>query len=224
MQELAASTEPMPFLDDKIAVAMHLYHEAMQNLWKWRPTSASAAGAALLDGVAMSGECAQLVSGFKTLLRAPAPYGLGLPDGDIASEEWPTTGVVLFVVKHDTPYFGLHANVVSPDWKKPGDPVRFQRMYAWGNHKVLRVNCDGHARYFDPCYDQVYLLPEEMAEWRLTQADMGQDARRMPVVSQYRGRDRFGRPVAFRAIGGATPDLLKVRTPSGDPPVLVGPV
>jgi hypothetical protein len=225
MDQLAISTEPMPFIEDRIAVAMDLYHQAMQGHWTWRPSGASAAGGGLLDDSDMAGECAQLVSGFKTLLRAPAPYGFALTDLQVSSEEWPKANVLLFVVNHARTYFGLYPNVLKPDWTRYGGAARFQGLYAWGNHKVLKVDCGGKFRYFDPCYNQVYLLPEEMADWTLTQSDTAL-AGRVPVVSRYRGRDRYGRPVTFNAVGSATPDILRqnVRTVDGNYPVLIGPM
>src|SRR5688500_6394485 len=85
MDQLAASKEPMPFLEDRIAVALDLYHEAMKGHWTWKPQGASGLGGALLDQADMTGECAQLVSGFKALLRSPAPYGFGLTDPQVTS-------------------------------------------------------------------------------------------------------------------------------------------
>jgi hypothetical protein len=227
MEKLNASTVPMPFLEDRIAAAMDLYQDTMKNHWTWKPQGASGTGAGLLDQSNLLGECAQLVSGFKALLRAPEPYGLGLDDQDVSSKEWPEGGqIVLFVVNHKQPHFGLHANVLKPDWAKYAGATRFQDLYAWGNHKVLKVNCAGRVRYFDPCYNHVYLLPEEMADWVLTQAEMQQMPKGGPVVGQYRGKDRVGRPVTFRAVGGATPEILQqnIRTLSNDYPVLIGPV
>ncbi|GBC62142.1 hypothetical protein DENIS_3105 [Desulfonema ishimotonii] len=179
----------------------------------------------MLDQSDLSGECAQLVSGFKALLRAPAPYGFGLGEQQVASEEWPKGGVILFVVNHARVCFGLSANVLKPDWARYNAADRFQNLYAWGNHKVLKVSCDGKIRYFDPCYNQVYLLPGEMADQTLTQSEMGR-VNRQPVVTRYQGRDRYGRAVTYDAVGSATPDILKqnVRTADGNYPVLIGPV
>ena len=223
LQALAQSREPMPFLEDRIAVAMDLFHQEMQRLWTWRPSGASAAGGGLLDGAAKTGECAQLVSGFKALLLSPAPYGLALNEDNVSSIEWPQGGdVVLFVVKHERAYFGLHANVLKPDWQQRIGADRFQGLYAWGNHKVLRVNCNGRVRFFDPCYNNVYLLADEMADYRLSQTDV---AGKIPVVVRYRGRARMGGAVTFDAVGSATPEILKqnVRTMNNDYPVLIGP-
>jgi len=105
-------------------------------------------------------------------------------------------------------------------------PGRFQNLYAWGNHKVLKVNCAGKMRYFDPCYNQVYLLPEEMADIVLTEQTFQKMPKGPPVVGQYTGKDRFGRRVAFTSVGGATPDVLQqnVRTQCNDYPVLIGPI
>lgn len=226
MDGLAKSVEPMPFLEDRIAVAMELYHEAMQGHWTWKPTGASGPGGALLDQSSMAGECAQLVSGFKVLLRAPLPYGFGLIDQNVSIEEWPKGEVViLFVVKHAQAHFGLHPNVLRPDWVEHQGQERFQALYAWGNHKVVKVKCDNRLRYFDPCYNQVYLLPEEMADWTLTRSETILVAKQ-PVVTRYRGKDRYGHQVTFNAVGSATPDIIKqnVRTIDGYYPVLVGPV
>jgi len=175
----------------------------------------------------LQGECAQLVSGFKALLLAPEPYGFGLGEAEVASEEWPKgRQIILFVVDHKKAFFGLHPNVLKTNWKALAGPARFQDLYAWGNHKVLKVNCAGKTRYFDPCYNQVYLLPEEMADIVLTQDEMIKMPKGGPVVGKYRGKDRFGRPIAFGAVGGATPDVLKenIRTVSNDYPVLIGPI
>jgi len=101
MERLEASQEPMPFLEDRIAVAMDLYHDAMQNHWTWRPQGASGVGGGLLDQSNLQGECAQLVSGFKALLRAPEPYGFGIADAEVSSKEWPEGNpVIMFVVDH----------------------------------------------------------------------------------------------------------------------------
>jgi hypothetical protein len=98
-------------------------------------------------------------------------------------------------------------------------------MYGWANHKVLKVNCKGKFRYFDPCYNQVYLMPQEMADWTLT--DMETELiNKQPCVTRYKGRDRSGRPVVFRAVGSATPEIMKgnVRTADNGMPILIGPV
>ena len=120
----------------------------------------------------------------------------------------------------------LNPNVLKPDWDKFGHAARFQDLYAWGNHKVLKVKCADKFRYFDPCYNNVYLLPEEMADWRLTTEETGVMPKVGFSVLKYRGQDRQGRPVAFKAVGNATPDILKnqIKTLSGHFPVLIGPV
>jgi hypothetical protein len=226
IEEFAVSDAPMPFLEDRIANAMHLFNREMQNARKWKPTGASAAGGGMLDAQNLTGECAQLVSAFKALLRSPAPYGFGLPDTDIASEEWPVgREILLFVVKHTGPVFGLYPNVLKTDWDKLAGANRFQGMYGWGNHKVLRVNCGGRTRYFDPCYNNVYLLASDMADWVLNHEEMAL-LKGHPVVTKYKGRSRFGQAVSFGSVGSATPDILekKIKTMDNYFPVLVGPL
>ena len=98
-------------------------------------------------------------------------------------------------------------------------------MYGWANHKVLKVKCKDKFRYFDPCYNQVYLQPQDMADWTLTDHE-SELVNRQPCVTRYKGRDRTGRPVVFRAVSSATPDVLKqnIRTMDGGTPILIGPL
>src|SRR5262249_35659746 len=221
MEQLKSSQEKMPLLEDRIAVAMDLFRKAMQGHWIWQPTGASAVGSPLLDKVDnMAGECKQSVSGLESLLGAPKPYGLALLPGDVTIEEWPPQGsnILLFVVDHKGPIFGLHPNVLHPNVLKEkrtkSAVARFEDLYVWGNHKVLKVNCsdpsDRHqkTRYFDPCYDNVYVLPNDMARYTLTQSDTVQ-LNRIPVVDKYRGKDARGRPVAFKGVGSGTPEVLQ---------------
>lgn len=226
MDLFAASTEPMPFIEDRIANAMDIFNTTMQGVWRWKPTGASAAGGAMLDAASLTGECAQLVSAFKALLCSPAPYGFGLPETEVVSEEWPQgRAILLFVVKHNGAVFGLHPNVLKTDWDTQNAANRFQPMYGWGNHKVLRVNCAGKTRYFDPCYNNVYLLAQEMADWILASEEIAL-VNRNPVVTRFRGRSRFGQAVSFASVGSATPEILKqqIKTVDNYYPVLVGPL
>jgi hypothetical protein len=225
MDQFAVSQATMPFTADQIAVAMDLYYQAMQGHWTWNPRSASANGAGLLDQDDLDGECAQLAWGFLTLLRSPAPYGFGLSQTQASILEWPGTGspIILFVAEHAGAHFGLHPNILKNDWANLGGAMRFQNSYAWGNHKVVRVDVGG-SMYFDPCYNEVYLLPHEMADCTLTDTEfelMGKN----PIMTKYRGKDRYGQPIEFKALGSATPEVLKaqVRTLSNMNPVLMGP-
>lgn len=227
MDRLGASAEIMPFEEDRIAVAMDLFNQVMQGVWTWNPTSASSEGSSMLDGSSQAGECAQLVSAFKTLVCSPAPYGLGVPATDVRSEQWPSNeDVTLFVVNHAGPVFGLYPNVLKKTWNNLVGMARFEHLYAWGNHKVLRIIVGGRVRYFDPCYNNVYIAAAaEMADYALTDMEM-ELAGKQPIVTKYKGRSRYGRPIAFGAVGSATPDIIKrgIRTLNNNFPVLVGPL
>ncbi len=198
-------------LDTAAEKILKIFHQEMQNLWTWDPTGASAFGGPLLDGQTMRGECKQLATAFYALLKTPAPYGFGMSSLDEQNNvvTWPPSqSGKSFISQHDQEYFGCKANVLKPNWQSLVGDNRFQPLRGWGDHKVVAVPLLGTTLYFDPCYNKVYLLIEEMAEYVIEGTDFN-FVNKVAVVYS-RARHRIGERVRFKNVGGDTPQALTI--------------
>lgn len=124
------------------------FHQALvQRNWEWQPSKSGdtqLAGAQLLDGVALAGECAFPTWALIFLVNAPFPYGFGIG------------GAKKFTYSGDTKhgFLAAHKKVFNvPDLSPIDADGKTSIKYRyWNNHKV--VEYFGH--FYDPNYGLNY--------------------------------------------------------------------
>ena len=151
--------------------------------WKWLGQAGSNKFG-LLDRTKLSGECYHFVQNFTTLVRAPAPFGLGLVLGaGEGSSFYKGTEKNGFVSHHTRNYFDLSANVLQP-----GPQCAVLRVtYLWDNHKVF---C--HAgRFYDVCYNAQYTSKDDMALYMLQDEGFRLDGKQMTITNSGDGKNFY---------------------------------
>jgi hypothetical protein len=127
--------------------------------WEWRPSGSghSANLYGILDGTKLFGECRHFANALCLLVRAPWPFGLGLPhsethvdlyEGDINAKG--------FISPHDGTFLRLTKNIAP-------SPANNDDLYLWENHKTVFYQ----EVYYDVCYRTTYTSRRFMASYQL---------------------------------------------------------
>ncbi|HTZ89424.1 MAG TPA: hypothetical protein VMA71_03735 [Alloacidobacterium sp.] len=153
------------------------------NHWLWTGAAVTPAGAAILDGVAVTGQCLALARAFRCLATTRKPYGLAMPESQVLDPFGPGRYEGRyqhgFISRHQGilpgNVLGLASNILQPplnrDTFQPltGPPLHSQlsEYYFWGDHKTVPYE----GLYYDPSYGRIWESLEQMAAYHLRTAD-----------------------------------------------------
>lgn len=140
--------------------------------WTWAPgvaAGAVSAGAELLQGSRVSGECAAVANALSMVLTTAAPYGLAQGPGNFTVRTYSGAHNQGFIAAH-APILNLNPNVYDP---ATGNR---QNFYVWDNHKTVEYN----GEFFDACYNTSYMAQANMAQAQLQQSVPGFNAASFP--------------------------------------------